>query len=200
MGEKLSEIMKNDTKLFVNTTQSGFTLIELIIVIVILGILSVVAAPRFIDIQSDAQGAVLEGVSAALSGANQLVFAKAILQDQEDLEEGSVDLGNSESVATRYGYIAFTDNVYSGASLSSILNIDLCHHLNGDDSCASDGSTQFIYDIDTISGVNLVRIFPGSLADSDRGPDNDQIECRLDYRMPINSDDSPSYEVFANEC
>ena len=54
----------------------GFTLIELIIVIVILGILSVVAAPRFIDFTSDARNATFKATGAAFrEGVNQVHLA-----------------------------------------------------------------------------------------------------------------------------
>lgn len=56
--------------------QKGFTLIELIIVIVIFGILSVVAAPRFIDVQSDANISKTSAVGAAFQSAVKLVHYK----------------------------------------------------------------------------------------------------------------------------
>ncbi|HAA96802.1 MAG TPA: type II secretion system protein, partial [Alteromonas macleodii] len=43
------------------STQQGFTLIELIIVIVLLGILAVTAAPKFLNLQDDARDSVLQG-------------------------------------------------------------------------------------------------------------------------------------------
>lgn len=50
--------------------QKGFTLTELIIVIVILGILVAVAAPRYLSVSSDAQQAAVAGVAGALSAAS----------------------------------------------------------------------------------------------------------------------------------
>lgn len=55
--------------------QGGFTLIELVIVIVILGILAAMAIPKFINLSSDAQTAATNGVSAALSSANATNYA-----------------------------------------------------------------------------------------------------------------------------
>ncbi|MEF1303624.1 prepilin-type N-terminal cleavage/methylation domain-containing protein, partial [Vibrio owensii] len=57
-------------------TAKGFTLIELVVVIVILGILAVTAAPRFLNIQGDARAAVIEGVRGAVVNANQIANAK----------------------------------------------------------------------------------------------------------------------------
>ncbi|RUO42830.1 MSHA biogenesis protein MshA [Aliidiomarina taiwanensis] len=56
--------------------QNGFTLIELIIVIVILGILAVTAAPKFFDFSSDARKSTLKGLKAALEGAANIEYAK----------------------------------------------------------------------------------------------------------------------------
>ncbi|PMG31846.1 MSHA biogenesis protein MshA [Shewanella sp. 10N.286.52.C2] len=88
--------------------QQGFTLIELVVVIIILGILAVTAAPKFINLQGDARVSTLQGVKAAIQGANSLVYSKAALAGEEKKSPGSVDIGAATDAVTVFGYISAT--------------------------------------------------------------------------------------------
>ena len=58
--------------------QQGFTLLELVIVIIILGIISAVAIPHYLDIQKEAKIAAVKGKLAAIRGGIELAHAKIL--------------------------------------------------------------------------------------------------------------------------
>lgn len=85
------------------SVQKGFTLIELVVVIVILGILAATAAPKFIDLTGDAKSSVMKGVQGSIESAVSMLHAKAIVEGKTANASTTVDV-NGVFYRVRYGY------------------------------------------------------------------------------------------------
>jgi len=86
--------------------QGGFTLIELVVVIVILGILAVTAAPRFLNLQGDARESALQGLKGAMDGAKGIVYGKAAIAGVDNIASTATTppTVGDDNITTNYGY------------------------------------------------------------------------------------------------
>lgn len=92
---------------------SGFTIIELVVVIVVLGILAATALPRFVDITGDAHSAAVEGVGSSIRSGVALTHASWIakgasanvnaVQLEGGLDVGVTDAGWPQNTAAAGG-------------------------------------------------------------------------------------------------
>jgi MSHA pilin protein MshA len=86
--------------------EHGFTLIELIIVIVVLGILSATAVPKLINLRKDANIATLTAMGGAILSNANMVYAKSVIQGFESETITNIDLDSDgiDDVEVVYGY------------------------------------------------------------------------------------------------
>lgn len=140
--------------------QSGFTLIELVIVIIVLGILSATALPKFLDLQSDARKGAMDGLKAALETAVTLTYTQAIMEGKTTANEDELSSG----IQVRYGY----------PQAEQSTSLDLIVDLSDDDwnVTAASNSVNFTFmdDTDDMTSSEI---------------DESSIVCKLTYTQSV---------------
>ena len=113
-----------------NTRQSGFTLIELISVIVILGILAATALPKFVDLTTDARVAKVNAAAGALKSAAAMGHGKFLVNPltTQDFEDVTVTFAfgypDAESIAALAGLTSPDYQVTATGSVATVAAVN----------------------------------------------------------------------------
>ena len=160
--------------------QKGFTLIELIIVIVLLGILAVTAAPKFLNLQDDARDATLEGIRGSLETSTSVVNGKALINSVSGTSETPATLNvGTGNVTVVNGYPEAT-----AANMQALLDID------ADD-----------FGISAIDGAGAVLIYAkgySNYSDAANAPDASGAKCTVEFTTSTDEGQRP--QIVVNSC
>lgn len=94
----------------IKLARAGFTLVELIIVVVIVATLAAVAISRYLNISRRANIATLEAMGGAIESAASMVYAKAAMAGLQNIQNTTIAINPYTTVEIRYGYPSASRN------------------------------------------------------------------------------------------
>ena len=146
----------------------GFTLIELVVVIVILGILATTIAPKYIDFTTDAHNSNLQGVQAAMQGGAEIVHSKSLVRGNQGqaVAEAPTIIRIDGALPIHFGYPVATQ-----AAWQRLLNLD-----------------ENIYSYQTLDATTIVIFLTGSEV-----PTTVTTPCTVSYQTPNAAGNLPIY-------
>lgn len=167
-------------------SNQGFTLIELVIVIIILGILGATAIPKFINLRSDAVLSTMDTLVGVIESADQIVYMKAAIEGVQDESSATITIDGT-NIATVYGYPAGT-----AEGIVKVIENNAVTYTSG----SNNDTNEYWYSrASTLSGVTAWVYWP-----SIYGENAGSLVCYIRYRQPTSSGSLPVIDLETSEC